>query len=105
MDQSGTICHDATAEIPVQVSARDDYYNNHVYGAWQMGGFVMGNPLVISPLYNPYYNRRGNLEVQHNRLKVHHIGLTGNPSSEWAWRAMYTHQVSFGTYKTPVLNP
>lgn len=105
MDQSGTIYHDATAEIPVQVSARDDYYNNHVYGAWQMGGFVMGNPLVISPIYNPYYNRRGNLEVQHNRLKVHHIGLTGNPSSEWAWRAMYTHQVSFGTYKTPLLNP
>ena len=53
MDQSGTIYHDATAEIPVQVSARDDYYNNHVYGAWQMGGFVMGNPLVISPIDNP----------------------------------------------------
>jgi hypothetical protein len=105
MDQSGTIYHDATAEIPVQVSARDDYYNNHIYGAWQMGGFVMGNPLILSPVYNPYFNKRGSLTIQHNRLAVHHIGLAGNPSDEWAWRTLYTHQVSYGSYNMPLLNP
>lgn len=105
MDQSGTIYHDATAEIPVQVSARDDYYNNHIYGAWQMGGFVMGNPLILSPVYNPYFNKRGSLAIQHNRLAVHHIGLAGNPSDEWAWRTLYTHQVSYGSYNMPLLNP
>lgn len=105
MDQSGTIYHDMTVEIPVQVSARDDYYGNHVYGSWQMGGFVLGNPLILSPIYNPYFNRKGTLEIMHNRMKVHHIGLSGRPSAEWGWRAMYTHQVSYGTYKMPTLNP
>jgi hypothetical protein len=105
MDQSGAIYHDATAEIPVQVSARDDYYNNHVYGAWQMGGFVMGNPLIISPLYNPYFNKKGSISTQHNRLKVHHIGFSGRPTNEWSWRALYTRQVSYGTYTLPTQNP
>ena len=105
MHQSGPIYHDKTEENSQQISATAEYYSNHLYGSWQMGGFVMGTPLVISPLYNPYYNNKGNLEIQHNRLKVHHVGLAGNPSSEWAWRAMYTHQVSYGTYKTPLLNP
>lgn len=105
MDQSGTIYHDQTVEIPVQISARDDYYNNHVYGSWQMGGFVLGNPLILSPVYNPYFNRPGSLAIQHNRLTVHHVGLAGNPSDEWAWRTLYTHQVSYGSYNMPLLNP
>lgn len=105
MDQSGTIYHDMTEEVPVQVSARDDYYGNHVYGSWQMGGFVLGNPLILSPIYNPYFNRKGSLEVMHNRLRVHHIGLTGRPSTQWGWRLLYTHQVSYGTYKMPTLDP
>jgi hypothetical protein len=105
MDQSGTIYHDQTVEIPVQISARDDYYNNHVYGSWQMGGFVLGNPLILSPVYNPYFNRPGSLAIQHNRLTVHHVGLAGNPSDEWKWRTLYTHQVSYGSYNMPLLNP
>ena len=104
-DQSGTIYHDKTVEVPVQVSARDDYYNNHVYGAWQMGGFVLGNPTILSPIYNPYLNNRGNLSTLHNRLSVHHVGLCGNPTSEWSWRALYTNHTSWGTYKMPLLNP
>ena len=34
MNQSGPIYHDKTAENPQQISARDEYYNNHVYSAW-----------------------------------------------------------------------
>lgn len=105
MDQSGPIFHDKTEEVPIQSTARDDYYNNHVYGAWQMGGFVMGNPLIISPLYNPYFNKKGSISTQHNRLKVHHIGFSGRPTNEWSWRALYTHQVSYGTYILPTQNP
>ena len=105
MDQSGPIYHDTTQENPTQISARDDYYNNHIYGAWQMGGFVMGNPLIISPIYNSYFQNEGLIGTLHNRTQSHHIGIKGQPSSEWAWRALYTHQRSLGVYKKPTINP
>lgn len=105
MHQSGPVYHDKTEENPQQISARDDYYANHIYGAWQMGGFVMGNPLILSPLYNEYLGAKGSLLPRHNRVRVHHIGLMGRPSGQWAWRALYTHQLSLGTYINPVTDP
>lgn len=105
MHQSGPIYHDKTEENPQQISARDEYYNNHIYGSWQMGGFVMGNPLLLSPVYNNYLGHAGNLSPWHNRVRAHHIGLMGNPSEEWSWRMMYTHQLSLGTYINPVDEP
>lgn len=105
MHQSGPIYHDKTEENPQQISARDEYYNNHIYGSWQMGGFVMGNPLLLSPVYNNYFGHAGNLSPWHNRVRVHHIGLMGTPSEEWSWRMMYTHQLSLGTYMNPVDEP
>lgn len=105
MDQSGPIYHDKTQENPEQISARDDYYNNHIYGAWQMGGFVMGNPLIISPIYNSYFKSEGLIGTLHNRIQAHHVGLKGQPSSQWAWRVLYTHQRSLGTYNRPTIEP
>lgn len=105
MHQSGPIYHDKTEENPQQISARDEYYANHIYGAWQMGGFVIGNPLILSPLYNDYLGEKGSLMPLHNRVRVHHFGLMGNPSREWSWRALYTRQFSLGTYTRPVDDP
>ena len=105
MHQSGPIYHDKTEENAQQISARDEYYNNHIYGAWQQGGFTMGNPLILSPIYNNYLGHSGNLSPWHNRVRVHHLGLMGNPSNEWKWRFMFTHQYSLGTYMTPVMEP
>ena len=105
MNQSGPIYHDKTAENPQQISARDEYYNNHIYGAWQMAGFVIGNPLILSPIYNNYLGSAGNLSPQHNRIKVHHIGMMGVPTNGWSWRFLYTHQYSLGTYMSPVYEP
>lgn len=105
MHQSGPIYHDKTEENQQQISARDDYYNNHVYGSWQMGGFVIGNPLLLSPIYNTYFNQTGNMVLMHNRVRVHHIGLLGRPSEEWSWRILYTHHYSLGKYIMPVDDP
>ena len=105
MHQSGPIYHDKTEENAQQISARDEYYNNHIYGAWQQGGFTMGNPLILSPIYNNYLGHSSNLSPWHNRVRVHHLGLMGNPSNEWKWRFMFTHQYSLGTYMTPVMEP
>lgn len=100
-DQSGPVYHDHTDALPDQVSARDDYYNNAVYGSWQHAGNVMGVPVLISPLYN----NDGSLFVYHNRVKAHHVGLCGEPCSQFSWRFLYTHEKSWGTYKYPTTDP
>ena len=104
-NQSGPIYHDATPENPQQISARDSYYSNHVYGAWQHGGFVMGNPLILSPMYNAYLGLPGELYNYFNRLSAHHVGLKGNPTPELSWRAMYTYEKNWGSYDKPVMDP
>lgn len=100
-DQSGGIYHDATSTMPIQLSGIDNYYNNHVYGAWQHSGHVMGTPLIISPLYNT----GGEITCMDNRVVANHIGLSGNPTSEISYRALFTHEKSLGTYSQPRTNP
>ena len=105
MDQSGAVYHDATPNIPEQISGCDQYYNNHVYGAWQHSGYVMGNPLLSSPMYNDWFGMEHRIMVYHSRIKAHHIGLSGQPTAEWGWRLLYTHEKSLGSYNTPTANP
>lgn len=105
MHQSGPIYHDATEANPLQISAKDSYYANHVYGSWQMGGFNIGSPLIPSPLYSGYLNGGNTLYQYYNRINAHHIGLKGNPSDQWAWRVLYTHEKNLGSYDKPTLDP
>lgn len=105
MNQSGPIYHDATPENPQQISANDAYYNNHVYGSWQHGGFVMGNPLIMSPMYNGYLGMEGMLHNYFNRVNAHHIGIKGNPTPRLSWRALYTYEKNLGSYDRPVMDP
>ena len=100
-DQSGSVYHDRTETMPIQVSARDNYYNHAIYGAWQHAGYVMGNPLLISPLYNG----DNTIHVYHNRVKAHHLGLSGTPCRGLSWRFIYTHEKSLGTYAEPTTDP
>lgn len=99
--QSGPIYHDATATLPVSIAGVDEYYNHHVYGAWQHAGRVMGHPLLLSPIYNT----NGAIQVQHNRVTAHHFGLSGQPLREMAYRLLFTHQRSLGTYPRPLVRP
>lgn len=108
--QSGPIYHDKTNQVPLQISARDNYYNNHIYGSWQHAGNVMGCPLIISPLYNnlnlvPGYDNTGSLRIKHNRIIAHHVGLQGNPLNDLSYRIIYTYEKSWGTYLEPVADP
>lgn len=105
MDQTGPIIHDSTPEKPLQLSGLDDYYNHHIYGAWQHAGYVMGNPTLLSPLYNAQFGHPGEIATMHNRVKAHHIGLKGQPAAGWSWRALYTHERSLGTYHQPLPDP
>ena len=105
MNQSGPIYHDATPENPQQISAKDIYYSHHVYGSWQHAGFVIGNPLIISPMYNKYLGARNDLHNYFNRVNAHHVGLKGNPTDWLSWRALYTYEKNLGSYDRPVMDP
>lgn len=105
MNQSGPIYHDATVENPQQISANDSYYSNHIYGSWQHGGFVMGNPLILSPMYNEHLGMGRSMSAYFSRLNAHHVALNGSPFDWLSWRAMYTYEKNLGTYDKPTKDP
>ena len=77
-DQAGAVFNDTNEYYPEQVSGRDDYYNHGIYPAgWSHWGMGMGNPLLISPIYN----KDCTLRFKHNRVKAHHFGLSGSPAT------------------------
>lgn len=96
-DQSGPVYWDHTALIPEQVSGRDNYYNHSIYTGWQTWGMGIGNPLLVSPIYN----RNHSIGFYHNRVKAHHLGLAGQPAPLVGYRVLLTYTRSWGSYSMP----
>ncbi len=99
--QSGPIYHDATETLPISIAGIDNYYNHHIYGAWQHAGMSMGNPLIISPTYN----KDGRIIAYNNRVKANHIGISGQPYRDISYRILFTHERSIGSYEFPATSP
>lgn len=100
-DQTGGLYHDATPELGIQISGLDNYYNHSFYGAWQHWGQAMGNPLLLSPIYN----EDGAIKFRHNRITAHHFGISGQPLASISYRLLFSHLRSLGSYESPTLNP
>lgn len=96
-DQTGAINHDATPEIPEQISGGDNYFNHSIYGSWQNWGMGIGTPLAISPLYNRIHR----LYIYDNRIIAQHFGFEGNPFPRVNWRLLLTFSKNWGTYRYP----
>lgn len=94
-EQSGAVYHDDTPSMPDEIAGRDNYYNHSLYSGWQAWGMAMGNPLITSPIYNDVHE----LNFCNNRITAWHVGLSGNPTREVAWRAMLTFTRNWGTYE------
>ena len=103
-NQSGAVYHDGTHNIPDAMAGRDDYYNHLHYAGWQHYGQTLGNPLITSPLYNGALgiDRDHYLRFYNNRIKAWHVGLSGDPSSEWHWRLLASFTRNWGTYAMPL---
>ncbi len=103
-DQSGPILYDGDDRFPgaafqgVQVSARDNYYNNFFYQSWQHFGLGMGNPLLPGPIYNG----DGSLLFRSNRVRANHWAFSGTPSDEWDYRVLMSYVLHWGTYSNPL---
>ena len=95
--QAGPIYHDHTDAVSDQISAIDNYYNNIIYGGWQHWGQAIGNPLFTSPIYNS----DSQIRFANNRIVAHHLGISGNPSSELGYRFLLSYSENWGTYNTP----
>lgn len=100
-DQSGAVMHDAATNIPDKMNGRDNYYNHNLYVGYQHWGQSMGSPLLTSPVYN----QNGSLLFRNNRVKAHHIGITGDPASWLHWRLLATITRNWGGYDTPLTDP
>lgn len=100
--QSGPVFKDTETPLnPWSIGGDDNFYNHLNYGAYQHAGHVMGNPMILSPIYNT--NHR--IFCYDNRIKAHHAGIMGQPHRDLTYRALYTHERSWGTYRTPHANP
>ena len=99
-DQSSGIYHDSTPALNIHNCGIDNYYNHNYYG-WQHWGQAIGNPLLLSPIYNENHQ----LEFFHNRILSHHIGISGNPTSDVHYRLLWTFVKSWGTYLSPLTDP
>ena len=97
-DQAGSVYWDHTPDLDHQISGRDDYYNNYIYNGWQNWGMGIGNPLLLSPVYNS--NHR--MLFYNTRIVSHHFGLKGQPSPQVDWRMFATYTESWGTYSVPL---
>lgn len=98
-DQTGPILYDGVGGSfgDLQMSGRDNYYNHMTY-PWTHWGQNIGNPFVVGPSYNS----DGRLYFRSNRVKAHHIGLSGDPSDEWTYRMLLSFARHWGTYDEPL---
>ncbi|MBR6649129.1 MAG: hypothetical protein IKL29_07115 [Bacteroidaceae bacterium] len=99
-DQSGALYHDPSDNFNEQMDGVDNYYNHGIYPGWHHWGMGMGNPLVISPIYN----RSGAMHFKSNRLKAHNVGINGTLENilPIAYRLQYTYSENWGTYINPL---
>lgn len=96
-DQSGPVYWDHTDNLDIQVSGRDGYYSHYIYNAWQHWGRILGNPLILSPIYND-----GIMYVRSNRVIAHHLGFEGFPARGVGYRVLLSYSRNWGTYGTPL---
>ncbi|MCC8071261.1 MAG: capsule assembly Wzi family protein [Bacteroidales bacterium] len=97
-DQAGPLLWDKTPNVPEQVSGADNYYNHEFYTGWQHWGMGIGNPLLISPIYNDDKI----LQFRHNRVIGHHWGWEGQPLTDLRYRVLLSYTRSWGTYNEPL---
>ena len=98
-DQSGALYHDPSDYFNEQMDGCDNYYNHGIYPGWHHWGMGIGNPLIISPIYN----NNGSLQFASNRVVAHNIGINGFIKGYFplAYRLNYTYSENWGTYANP----
>lgn len=58
----------------------------------------MGHPLLPGPAYNESHQIR----FRSNRMRAHHIGISGSPFRDWQYRLKLSLTRHWGTYDEPL---
>lgn len=93
--QCGPIRRDMVFPVQEGVDGRDDMYNHQQYDSYSMAGYAIGNPVLLSPVYNSDNNQR----FRSNRVLMCHLGVEGVAGDRWDYRALFTRTVHWGTYE------
>ena len=75
----------------------DNYYNHYIYqSGWVNNGRLIANPLfTLGSIFNHYSNSN---YIINNRLKAHHIGISGNLLKKIEYKFLFTYSKNYGTY-------
>lgn len=104
-NQSGPM-HWAPSDYPgtlitTEATGADDYYNNKYYGAYANYGMILGNPMVMSTIYNlDGYNT-----IIANRVRGFHVGAEGFVTPRLRWSAKIGYRKAYGNGFEALLPP
>ena len=71
LDQSGP-WHDKDGIV---YGGNDSYFTNEIYrNDWTHFGRTIGNPLILSPVFN----KNGSYRISYNDVQAHHFGIKGD---------------------------
>ena len=72
----------------------DSYYNHYMYlSGWSYKGAIISNPLFTTGRLT----NEGDY-ISNNRIKAHHIGLSGEFSKKIKHKLLFTYSKNYGTY-------
>jgi len=91
MFQSGSL----SASKSDSTYGRDNYFNHYIYqSGWTYKNKVIGNPLFSIGRSNS----KDQIYIINNRIKAHHIGLSGYLKSNLMYKILLTKANIYGTY-------
>lgn len=85
-------------QVVEEVDGIDDMYNHSIYISDTHWGYTMGNPVLISPVYNS----NGSNRLRSNRVQMFHLGVDGGITDNIDYRFMATTTQHWGCYGTPL---
>ena len=95
--QSGPVYKATVYPVKEGVDGRDGMYTHELYDSYSMSGYAIGNPVLLSPMYNKDYNQR----FVSNRVLMYHAGIEGGIGTHVDYRALFTSTRHWGTYEDP----
>ena len=111
MYQSGSIYGEAFDESGHSITPQgvstvgvDDYFGNTYYrSGWTHYGRIIGDPLFLPKGVhnNEWSSAVINKGIENNRIKSHHLGISGKLFRKFPYKAMLTYSVNYGNYYTP----
>ena len=91
MHQSGSL----SASKSDSTYGRDNYFNHYIY----QSGWTYKNKIIGNPLFSVGNSKSKNqIYIINNRIKSHHIGVSGYLKSNLRYKILLTKSKNYGTY-------